>query len=289
MRRQANNRLLTFGLLTLVTLGILAIGQRSGMLRPVVTVLMAPLRPIAGLVTDGMDAATSPGDRSASAAELRERNRLLERTIAELQVEIVRLREIESDYYRLAGLVDYAADRPDQNLIAADVIARDTSSYLRWIVVNRGARDGIQVGDPVISDLGLVGRVEDVAANAAWVILVIDPNSTVNARLQGSRAEGTVFGQLQGGLEMGFIPQDAAVEVGDLVVTSGLGGAFPANIVIGVVTSVRSQPAELFQQAEVRPVVDFGNLEIVAVITDFQPVDPALFEETIEERTPEQP
>ena len=130
------------------------------------------------------------------------------------------------------------------------------------------------------SDLWLVGRVEKVAANAAWIRLEIDQASAINAILQTSRAEGTVVGQLQGGLRMEYIPQQAQIEANDLVLTSGLGGDFPADIVIGQVTSVRRQQADLFQEAEIRPTVDFSSLKIVSVITSFKPVDISSFQQT---------
>jgi rod shape-determining protein MreC len=78
------------------------------------------------------------------------------------------------------------------------------------------------------------------------------------------------------------IPQVSIVEVGDLVLTSGLGGSFPGDIVIGQITSVRKQPAALFQEAEIRSTVDFNDLDIVSVITAFQPVDPSLFQQEIQ-------
>jgi rod shape-determining protein MreC len=287
--RQERNRLLTVGLLIIITLVLIGIGNRSGVLRPLTSAVMVPLGPLARLMTGGAETTAALGEEPEDVDALQERVRELERTVAELQVEIVRQREIEQDYFRLSELLDYAVDNPDQNLVTADVIARDTSSYLRWVIINRGARDGIRVGAPVINERGLVGRVEDVAANAAWVLLIIDPTSAVNARLQNARAEGTVTGQLQGGLRMELIPQETLLEMGDLVLTSGLGGRFPANIVIGQVSSVRSQQAALFQEAEVRPTVDFEHLELVSVITSFEPVDPSIFDEVIEERSSEEP
>ncbi len=218
---------------------------------------------------------------------LRARANELEHTVAELQVEIVRLREIERDYYRLSGLLDYLAEHPDQSLITGDVIAEDSSSYLRWIVINRGAQDGVRVGQPVINELGVVGRVEDVASNAAWIRLANDPGSAINARLQNARGEGTVIGQLQGGLRMEYISQDITIEEGDIVLTSGLGGTFPADIVIGQVTSVRKQQAALFQEAEIRPTVDYSRLDQVAVIANFEPVDLSTFDQVIEEESEE--
>jgi rod shape-determining protein MreC len=280
MRRE-NRWLVTLGTLLIVTVLIIA-GSQSGVLRIIQTAVMAPLKPVAGLLTDGTEAAEGLTEDPLEYADLEERTLELERLVAEMQVEIVGLREIEQDYYRLSGILNYASENPDQNFVTADVIARDTSSYLRWVIVNRGTRDGVQVGNPAISDLGLVGRVESVAANAAWIRLTNDPESAINARLQTARAEGTVVGQLQGGLRMELIPQEALVEPGDLVLTSGLGGTFPANIVIGQVTSVRRQQADLFQTAEVRPTVDYDNLRIVSIITSFEPVDLTTFDEVIE-------
>ena len=258
-------------------------GSRIGLLRTLTGVVMAPLSPLAQLLTGGTDVTTSLAEERPDYATLHDQELEMERTVARLQIEIVQLKEIEQDYYRLSGLLDYKSAHQDQDLVTADVIARDTSGYLRWIIINRGVRDGIRIGQPVVSDLGLVGYVDDIAAGAAWVRLIIDQSSAVNARLQSSRAEGTVFGQLQGTLLMDLIPQETLIEPDDMVLTSGLGGKFPAGIVIGQVTSVQRQPAELFQQAQLRPMVDFDHLEIVSVITSFQPIDTTIFDTSEEQ------
>jgi rod shape-determining protein MreC len=281
MQRE-RNRVITVGALILAALGLVVIGSQAGFVRQVSGLLIEPLAPVANLFTQGANTVSNIGQEDESPEALKARNDDLEHTVAGLQVEIVRLREIEQDYKRLSGLVNYSQDNPDQTLVTADVVGRDTSGYLRWVIINRGARDGIREGNPVISDLGLVGQVQDVAANASWVRLAIDPSSTINARLQNSRAEGAISGQLQGGLLMDLIPQGVVIETGDLALTSGLGGNFPSGIVIGQVISVRKQAAELFQQADVRPTVDFARLQIVSVITGFQPVQTSLFDKDIQ-------
>jgi rod shape-determining protein MreC len=278
--RRPNNRLLTLGILIIVATCLFTAGSRIGVVR---TILMMPISPIAGLLTGGADTAAGLAEEQPDYATLLKREREMERTVAELQVEIVRLREIEQDYYRLSELLDYKSMHNDQVLVTADVVARDTSGYLRWVIINRGVRDGIHAGNPVINEMGLVGYIDDVAANAAWVRLIIDQSSAVNARLQNARAEGTVFGQLQGGLLMDLIPQEIVVELDDMVLTSGLGGKFPTGIVIGQVTSVQRQPAELFQQAQLRPMVDFDHLEVVSVITSFEAIDTSIFKTTEEQ------
>mgnify|MGYP001312301941 FL=1 len=98
-----------------------------------------------------------------------------------------------------------------------------------------------------------------------------------------------MIGQLQGDLRMEYIPQEAVVEPGDVIVTSGLGGTFPANVVIGHVRSVRRQQATFFQAATVRPAVDFDDLRMVAVVTAFEPADVSAFEELVPQEGEAQP
>jgi rod shape-determining protein MreC len=282
--RRIRNRTLFLAALVAASLALIVLSQ-GGPLRLAQTVLFAPLQPIQRQINALSSNISIRTQGRRELEDLRERNRELERTLAAYQVDIVRLREIERDYERLAELVDYSLSNTDQDLLTADVISRDTSGFLRYVIINRGARDGIRVGQPVISAGGLVGRVGEVTATGAWVRLAIDQSSAVNARLQDSRSEGTIVGQLTGGMRMQFIPQEAEVAEGELALTSGLGGNYPPDIVIGQIASVRTQEAELFQEAEIRPTVDFDQLEIVTVITSFEPVDPSLFEETIEEES----
>lgn len=286
--RRDTSRLLVFGALIIAAILLVSLGG-AGVLRPVLSLVTAPLAPAGRALTSGVQSVVDRAQQRQDYAALEDKLEEYERIIADLQEEVVYLREIERDYDRLSGLVDYKAQHLDQNLVTADVIGRDTSSYNRWIIINRGTRDGIRVGNPVISNLGLVGRVERAVASMSWVRLVNDPGSAVNARLQKAGAEGTVIGQLQGDLRMEYIPQEAVVEPGDVIVTSGLGGTFPANVVIGHVRSVRRQQATFFQAATVRPAVDFDDLRMVAVVTAFEPADVSAFEELVPQEGEAQP
>ena len=95
----------------------------------------------------------------------------------------------------------------------------------------------------------------------------------VNVRLHPSRATGVLFGQSSSDLRLRFVPLDANLDAGDLAVTSGMGGTLPADIPVGEVASVRRRGYDVFQEAEVLPIVDFSALEVVLVITDFTPTD----------------
>ena len=163
--------------------------------------------------------------------------------------------------------------------VTGDVIAIDQNAIFRSITINRGTRDGIGIGMPVVTRQGLVGRVLQVSAGAARVMLVTETTGNVSGRLQTTRAEGSVRGAPNGNLIMGMIPLDSEVREGDLVVTSGLGGNFPPDIVIGQVTSARQAENGLSQEAQVRSLINFDTLEFVLVVSNFQPIDLSVFDQ----------
>jgi rod shape-determining protein MreC len=134
---------------------------------------------------------------------------------------------------------------------------------------------------PVESARGLVGQVYRITANSAQVVLITDSSSAIPARLGTSRATGILRGGGLGGvLTIDWIDLKHQVEVGEVVLTSGLGGRFPQDLIIGRVIEVDRREAELFQRAVVQPAADFDALEIVFVITNFEPVDASVFDET---------
>jgi rod shape-determining protein MreC len=206
-------------------------------------------------------------------ASLTQRNAELEADVARLQAQVIELEQKVAETETLAALVDFSRAHPESTYQAAAVIGRDPSPFLHYVIVNRGSNDGIRRGMPVVTDQGLVGRVDAVIADAARVQLITDPASAVNVRLQNSRVDAILLGSLTGDLSLDMISQDAVIESGDLVLTSGLGGGYPADLLIGQIVSVRKLDHELFQKAVVRPVVDFTRLQIVLLITDFRPVD----------------
>jgi rod shape-determining protein MreC len=130
-----------------------------------------------------------------------------------------------------------------------------------------------------VTELGMVGRVTKLSATGAEVLLLSDPNSRINARLQTTRSDGIVAGQLGGDLLLTYIPLDAEIREGDLVLTNGLGQMLPADLLVGQVLSKSLAENELYQQARVRSLVNFDRLEFVQVIINFEPVDISVFEE----------
>ena len=123
-----------------------------------------------------------------------------------------------------------------------------------------------------------MGQVYDATNHAAQVVLLTETASAIPVRLGTTRATGILRGAGRGALPtIDWIDLQYDVQVGELVVTSGLDGKFPQNLVIGRVVSVTRNEAELFQQAVVQPAVDFRTLETLLVVTEFQSVDPQFF------------
>ena len=204
---------------------------------------------------------------------LRQQNAALQNDMARLQAQVVQLQQQVAETQALAALVNFSRSNPESSYTAASVIGRDPSPFLHYIIIDKGSNDGLRRGMPVVTDQGLVGRVDAVISSAARVQLITDPASVINVRLEKTGREAQLIGTISGGLALDLIPQDVGINPGDVVLTSGLGGGYPTDLIVGQVLTIRKQDSDLFQQATIQPVVDFAQLKIVLIITDFRPVD----------------
>jgi rod shape-determining protein MreC len=272
----ASNRLILFGIAMFVCICLIAVSI-AGVLAPAESALSLPLSLAQEGVSNVTRGITDLFNNIAELQGLRERTAELERQLVAQNEELVTLRERVADYQRLADLLNYIQQRPtDEAGLAASVIGFDTTGLLRTIRINRGTRDGVAVDMPVVTDLGLVGRVYEVGANTALVQLITDVNSFVFGRLQTTRALGVVNGTASGSLLMQLVPLEDEIKEGDTVVTSGVGGKFPRGLLVGQVTNQRFSDNQLFKEAQVRSLIDFSRLEIVYVITAFKPIEDTL-------------
>lgn len=247
----------------------------GGYLAPAQQVVLTPLSAAQRWVSERYftlrDLLTSPRD----VATLQGRISELEAENAQLKDQVITLQEQAAEAEVLGALLNYARGRPESRYLATNVIGMDPSPFLRSVNLAAGTDDGVLYGMPVVTEEGLVGRVNEVGAELSKAQLISDPELAVSVTLQDSRAEGVLAAQPNGELWIDLIDQDAEVSVGELVLTSGLGGAFPADIPVGRVISVRRRDFELFQQAVIEPAVNFDQLQIVLIITNFQPLGPA--------------
>jgi rod shape-determining protein MreC len=250
--------------------GALLILNLGGYLGPAQDVILPPLAMAQDWVSQRFftirDLVTSPRDVAALQIRISE----LEAESAQLRDQIIALQEQAAEAEVLGALLNYARTRPESRYLSTNVIGLDPSPFLRSVNIGAGSDRGVLYGMPVLTDEGLVGRVTEVTAGTSRVQLITDPASAVNVRLQGSRADGLLAAQPNGELWVELIDQNANVEPGELVLTSGLGGAFPADIPVGHVISVRRRDFELFQRVVIHPTVNFDELEIVLLVTNFQ-------------------
>ncbi len=272
----ARNKQLYIGLvLAFLFLGFVL--DRLGYMAPVRAFAQTALVPVESAISSLAQDVAQQAEQTQSVEVLLARNSELERRVDELMVENVRLREVERENELLRQLLNYTRNNPQFSYQTSSVVGRtvgvDPTNLLYFVYVDVGAREGIARNMPVITERGLVGRVTAVGSNWAQVLMLIDPASAVNAIIQNSRATGIVRGNIDGTLEMDRIPQNETVNPGDIVLTSGLGGSFPDKIVIGQVTEVVQRDQDMFQVARIRPTVDFGKLELMLIITSFEPID----------------
>jgi rod shape-determining protein MreC len=265
-------RLLRSITIAVISLGLIALAL-GGYLTSLSRIVFSPFIAAQTWISDRFQAvqnfATSPRD----VAVLTQRNAELEAEVANLQTQIIGFQQQLTEYQILSALLDFARAYPEFQYEGANVISRDWSPFIKYLIIDKGSDHGIRRGMPVVTQQGLIGRIAKVTAGAAFVQLVTDPGMKINVRLEPTREEASLSWSITGDVVIDMIPQTANVQPGELVLTSGLGGNYPPNILIGQITSVRSQDFDLFQSASVQPVVDFSKLEIVLVITNFQPID----------------
>lgn len=178
----------------------------------------------------------------------------LARQAEELRLEVERLQELLD----LRGRVELPS-------LGAQVIARGAAGAPRILLLDRGTGDGVKVMQSVLTPRGIVGRIIEAAPGVSKVQTLLDPNSGVAALVQRTRDQGVVVGDGTEFCRMEFVNALSTLEVGDIVVTSGLDQIYPKGYIIGIVSAV-GEGQGLTRMVQVRPEVDFMRLEEVLVL-----------------------
>lgn len=205
---------------------------------------------------------------------LEKENRMLKEKIAQLQEENHQMKETKLTNERLRQLLQFRENN-SPSMIGAEVIGRDPSTWFKSVTIDKGERDGVKKGMAVISPTGAIGQVLKIAPHYATVLLITDYNSAVDCVVERSRAKAIVEGKGENRCQLKYLLRAEEVAVGDVVVTSGLGGNFPKGLMVGEVKKVDKKGHGVFQYAELVPSVDMTRLEEVFVITEsLQPAHP---------------
>ena len=183
---------------------------------------------------------------------LREENRRL--TIAN-----AKNRALEIENKMLSDLLNYAAP-PQAEFITARVVAQEGTAFAHALTVYIGGNPKVAKGQVAISDKGVIGRVEDVGTNYAKIALINNINSRISVMTEGSRVRAILIGKNDIWPELVFVPRDAQINVGDKIVTSGIGGVFPAGLPVGEVAAVEGE------NIKVKPANQLSRLEYVMIV-----------------------
>ncbi len=177
----------------------------------------------------------------------------------------VRYKEITLSNSRLRSLLNFEKTMTD-SVLPAEVIGKDPSPWFKTILIDKGKDDGVTRGMAVVVPKGIAGQITEVSSHYSKVLLIIDPNSAVDALVQSDRARGIIKGDAAGDLSLKYVLRKHDISVGDLVVSSGLDGVFPKGLAVGQVSGVFKPKAGIFQEVTVSPYVDFEKLEEVLVV-----------------------
>lgn len=213
------------------------------------------------------------GDDKRSPRELRKRLDVLERESAMLRLENERLHDLTEENRTLRQALNYVENSP-LSLVSARVINRKGPTWYRTLVIDQGSRADITVDSPVIvpveNEAALVGKVAQVGEDSSVVILLSDEVCQVSARVMGTTEQGILSGQ-RGALnaapelKLRYVSKDAAISPGDVVISSGVGGVFPENLLLGQVKEFTRGP--IAGEAAVTSKVDFAVLKNVFVVS----------------------
>lgn len=202
---------------------------------------------------------------------LMEENKQLKSEVARLENEVSGLSEVNAENVELKRMLGMEQEVKDWGPVAASVIARSPDAWYSTVTIKGGTNLGFAVGMPVVATEGLVGRILSVTEHTSEVLLIVDKEGAVGAKIQLTNTPGIVEGTTGAGniLYMIHIPFEAEVENDQVVITSGLGSVYPAGLRIGYVTNVESYNGGLMLKATLTPFVDFERLDNVFVLTKF--------------------
>lgn len=238
--------------------------------RMVGSVVAAPFHAIGNVVSN----VTAPQE---TLSELREQNE-------QLTAEVAKLTEAEKTAERLEGLLGLQSTYSLEST-AARIVGGSSDAWSQTVTIDKGTIDGLEVGMAVCNSGGAIGQIVEVSASSSTVRLLTDENSGISAMVQRSRAQGILQGQPDGSLLLNYVTADSDVSVGDIVITSGLGGVFPKGLPLGTVTSVNRASNATYYTVTVRAQSLAENNEEVLVITSVAAEQAASDEDVVEANT----
>jgi rod shape-determining protein MreC len=269
---------LRLALLCIFSIGLMALDNQNQHLSGARRILSASIYPIRVLIDAPSSFGHWIGDTLTTRSALIDENDALGRKILIQNARLQRMEALQAENSRLRALLDSTAKVGDRVLIA-EIMSVDMNPFRHMIVVNRGSIDGVQVGQPLIDSQGIIGQVIRDQIFSAEAILITDVDHALPVEVLRNRLRTIAVGT--GDLErlsLPFLPRNADVVSGDLLVTSGLGGTFPPGYPVGVVREVISEVGEPFLKISAEPAAALNRVREVLLIWP-EPVETVSIEE----------
>jgi rod shape-determining protein MreC len=199
-------------------------------------------------------------------------NNRLKKIVVQLNQENIRLRETASANERLRKLLQLKGELSGPSQVA-EVVGRGPSPFLQTIYINKGRKDGLIRGMPVLLPDGVVGRLEKTSGHFSQVVLLNDPGFAVDCLVQRSRVRGVLTGIPGGGnCQVKYIARTEDIRAGDIMITSGLDQVYPKGLVLGRVVRVDSKVKGIFLFVEVFPEYKASQMEEVLIFQKKPPI-----------------
>jgi rod shape-determining protein MreC len=272
-------------LLCLLAIALMVLDHRNQHLVGVRKVLSVILQPVQVVISAPFNIGRSLAEATATRAELSSENQQLKQEALVLNARLQRMTALEAENARLRALLDSTAKVGDSILIA-EIVSVDMNPYRNMIVINKGGRDGAYVGQAIIDADGIVGQITRDRYFSSEAMLVTDVDHAIPVELARNRLRTIAVGSGELDLlSLPFLPVNADVEEGDLLISSGLGGTFPPGYPVGVIRNVEEITGQPFLQVAAEPAAALNRIREVLLITPLdgaEPADPAP-DETVEE------
>jgi rod shape-determining protein MreC len=267
-----NHKYLLLAVATVLLTLLMSIATKEGSkIDPAEGLLRDLLAPVQKTILSCSYKIGSTIDYITTIKRLGEENAYLSAEIARLKAEQNLAIETREENVRLRKLLNLPPAMEIFRFVAARVVARDSSNWYNTLIIDQGCQAKVEADSVVITNDGVVGRVQKVSARTAEVLLISDQRSAVGAMGQSSRDVGVLRGgDEEGYCRLVYLPRTASVQVGEIIITSGLGGNFPKGLVLGQVMEVQAEDYGLGKFARVKPTVDLDHLEEVLVILESQ-------------------
>lgn len=245
-------------------------GNGTSPLSSVLSIAMTPLGNASEFISRKLE---NFGGGFVSSSKYKEEIVSLQDEIENYKAQLVEHEKLKQKLRSYEAFLEVKEDNPDYTFLPASVIFRDTSDLYSSFTINKGLKDGLKINQPVIYGKHLVGVIKELSENSAVVYTLFDPTVSVSAYEIRTRedcyTESDTGMTVQGNIKISGLSRSTPVVPGGIVCTSGIGGIYPRDLIIGTVNQVTSNETDISAYASITPDVDITSIVDVFVITDF--------------------